>query len=350
MATLTETAQLTKRILAGLVFFIISIIIFKVVLGHYHSSQKKSSSSPEPQATLAFGKLPALKIPIPETPRKTSTFAIETLDGLIPKTPKTGTVYFIPPRPSFTFFTTERAYDFAKKFGFTGEPIILSGEEYQWTDPKLSGLTLKTNIYTNNFKLKYNFATDSAILSDIALMEKEKAEDFAQNFLKTRNLLHSDLDRSLITSRYLKFDGRQILPVSSWTEANLIEVNFFRQPVEELPLLTESFSKGLISFLISGAKEEKKKILELNYTYWPIDLENFATYPLKSGEEAYEELKKGGGTVVSGRNQTQGIIREIYLAYLETEEHQNFLQPILVFEGDNDFIAYVSTIKEEWTE
>lgn len=350
MATLTETAYWTKRILAGFTFFIILVIIFKIGLNYSRSSQRRRLPPPEPQPTLAFGKLPKLKIPTPETPRKTKTFAVETLDGLIPKTPKIGTVYFIPPRSPYTFFITRRARDFAKKFGFDGEPEVSSGEEYQWTDPQLPGLTFKMNIFTNNFELKYNFATDSAILTDINLMKKEKAEDFARNFLTTHNLLPLDLGKGAVTSGYLKFDGQTISPVLTLTEANLIEINFFRQPVKEVPVLPEKFSKGLVSFLISGAKEEKKRIIKIDYTYWPVELENFATYPLKSGEEAFEELKEGGGVIVSGGDQVEGIIRKIYLAYLETRQHQNFFQPILVFEGDNEFAAYVVAVRDELTE
>jgi len=40
----------------------------------------------------------------------------------------------------------------------------------------------------------------------------------------------------------------------------------------------------------------------------------------------------------------QVTIRNIYLAYFEPVTLTNYLQPIFVFEGDNNFVAYVPAI------
>jgi hypothetical protein len=87
----------------------------------------------------------------------------------------------------------------------------------------------------------------------------------------------------------------------------------------------------------------------LEYTLWPVSQENSATYPLKSGEEAFEELKNGGGAIILGGNQVEAAIRKVYLAYLDTKEYQDFLQPIFVFEGDGGFVAYVAAVQDSWT-
>ena len=347
MATLTETAYFVKRFIAGFVFFILLIIFGKISLNYYKAYKIKHTPPTPPPYTVAFGKLP--KIRLPSDKRRISKYTIGTLDGKIPSFSPIGTIYFIPPRPGFTFFTKERAYAFAKKFGFTGEPKVISSEEYQWTDPDLPGRTFTLNIFTNNFLLEYNFATDSAILEKKP-PKKEEAESFAKGFLLGRNIIPEDLEKGEIRSEYLFFDGRSFQPRQIPSEANLIRVDFFRQDINKIPVVTEKYKKGLVSFLISGAKEKKKKVVRLEYTFWPVDLENSATYPLKSGEEAFEELKAGGGVVVSGEEQNEAIIRNVYLAYLETKEYQNFLQPVFVFEGDREFVAYVPAVKEEWTE
>lgn len=349
MATLTETAYWTKRILAGLGLFFIVVIIFKLSLGFYRSYQESRRPPPPPTPAPLFGKLPKLILPTPEPEiRRPTTYAIETLTGTIPEGPPIGTVYFMPPRPGYTFFTSERAKDFARKFGFREEPVRTSGEEFFWEDPELPGRTFRMNIFTYNFEMKY--ATNSATFPKGTLMSKSQAENFARNFLAERRLLSDDLARGEATSRYLRLEGGTIQPVINITDANLIRVDFFRQGIEELPVLPERFDQSLVYFLISGSKDRKKQILELHYTHWPIDYENFATYPLKSGGEAYQELEQGGGTIVSGKNLTRGVIREVYLAYLETEIHQDYLQPVFIFKGDNEFVAYVPAIKEEWTE
>lgn len=348
MTTLTETAYYTKKILAGAVFLLIFVFIAKLSLNYYRDYQASQVPPPTPAPAPAFGKLPTLKLPARDN--KVVNFRIETVNGKIPEMPTIEKVYFIPPRPAYTFFTKERALSFGRKFGFTNEPVVLSGEEYHWTDPELLDLTFTLNIFTNNFISDYKFANDPAIFSDFVLPEKREAESFARSYLSSRNVMPEDLSKGEITSEFLVFDGQNINKAPDPSKANLVQVDFLRENINKLPVLTKEHNKGLVFFLISGSQDKKKKILKLEYVLWSVDLENTATYPLKTGEEAFEELKIGGGAIISGGQQTTAAIRNVYLAYLDTKEYQAFLQPIFVFEGDGGFVAYVAAVKEEWTE
>ena len=42
------------------------------------------------------------------------------------------------------------------------------------------------------------------------------------------------------------------------------------------------------------------------------------------------------------------IIRKIYLAYFEPATLTNYLQPVFVFEGDDNFVAYVSAVTDKY--
>ena len=42
------------------------------------------------------------------------------------------------------------------------------------------------------------------------------------------------------------------------------------------------------------------------------------------------------------------VIRNISLAYYDSDEPQEYLQPIFIFEGDNDFVAYLPAITGEY--
>ena len=79
-------------------------------------------------------------------------------------------------------------------------------------------------------------------------------------------------------------------------------------------------------------------------------MNDFATYPLKSGAVAWQDLLDGYALIVNvGRNSPDKIvIRKIYLAYYDSEEPQLYLQPIFVFEGDNDFVAYLPAIDSNY--
>ena len=88
----------------------------------------------------------------------------------------------------------------------------------------------------------------------------------------------------------------------------------------------------------------------MHYTFWPISDET-ATYPLKKSKEAWEELKDGKAYVASpGDGRTQVVIRKVFLGYYDSEEYQSYLQPIFVFEGDGNFVAYVPAVNPQWQE
>jgi hypothetical protein len=106
----------------------------------------------------------------------------------------------------------------------------------------------------------------------------------------------------------------------------------------------------LVSFLISGASSKERRFVQINFTYNPIDRQRFETYPLKAVSSAWEELKAGGGYVAALGENTDGKIEitKVYLGYFEAETSQNFLQPIFVFEGRDNFWGFVSAVAKEW--
>jgi len=95
-----------------------------------------------------------------------------------------------------------------------------------------------------------------------------------------------------------------------------------------------------------------RRIIEVNYNYYPIDRETFSTYPLKSVQTAWEEFQKNQGFIANlGENdKNEIIIRKVSLTYYDADKPQHFLQPIYVFEGDRNFIGFLPAIDSKWTE
>ena len=92
-------------------------------------------------------------------------------------------------------------------------------------------------------------------------------------------------------------------------------------------------------------------MLELAYTYWPIDLSTSATYGLITSDQAWSLLQSGQGYIA--RYPTSGntvTVRNIYLGYYDSYDPQTYLQPVFVFEGDNGFLAYVPAVAAPWTQ
>ena len=65
--------------------------------------------------------------------------------------------------------------------------------------------------------------------------------------------------------------------------------------------------------------------------------------------KAFEELKAGKAYIASISGESQNIvIRRIYLAYYDPGEATDFYQPIIVFEGDNNFVAYLPAVSADY--
>ena len=72
---------------------------------------------------------------------------------------------------------------------------------------------------------------------------------------------------------------------------------------------------------------------------------------VKTSAQAWEELKAGEGLVASEHQAREEIVvRRITLGFFDSLEAQTFLQPVYVFEGDNNFVGYVAAVDDAWVE
>jgi hypothetical protein len=95
-------------------------------------------------------------------------------------------------------------------------------------------------------------------------------------------------------------------------------------------------------FILAGGKQ----ILAAEYHYYPVEETKSGTYPTKTADTAWEELKDGKGYVVNlGDNSEKVAIRKVYLAYYDAGQYVSHYQPVVVFEGDNNFFAYVPAVQ-----
>ncbi len=149
-----------------------------------------------------------------------------------------------------------------------------------------------------------------------------------------------------MTQEYLKVQNRQLVSAISQSEANLIKINLFRRDYDKLPSLGVNPNQANVWFIISGNQDQGKQIIGAQFYYYPVDVTQFSTYPLKTSGQAYKDLQAGRGFVSNLGNNNKGkiTIRRVYLAYFDPNEVTQFYQPIIVFEGDNGFVAYVPAV------
>lgn len=351
MATLTQVTYWTRRllkigaILLGLTFFL--VILSKII----NSVWRKINPPPPPAPTVAFGKLPKLSFPENQTKGQKLTFKLETIQGGLPKLPTTGKVYFIP-KTGPNLLALDRAKQMAKKLGFNTQPQQITENTYRWVTETTPSTTLDIDINTGNFRLFYDYENDQEILTSKNLPTNQQAAQEAKNFLALNGLLSDDLATGSAEFVYLKFTPPNLTPAISLSEADFVRVNLFRADLDNLKILPPNPKNSLVSFLFSGSKAMGKRIIEVRYTYYPIERETFATYPLKSVQTAWQELQGGSGYIANLGENEKGeiIIRKVSLAYFDSDKPQHYLQPIFVFEGDRNFIGYTPAIDPKWME
>lgn len=352
MATLTQTAQVTRRVLKIGAILLVGFVLFRITWSVGSGLWIKINPPPPPPPTVAFNKLPKLKFPEDSAvSERELDYQLETIQGSLPNLGDIGRVFFMP-QSAPNLLALDRAKQKARKIGFADQPEKANGTIYRWTSSSTPPTTLEMDINNGNFHLRYQFEDDQELLAQKNLPTDEQAAQEAKSFLQTNNLLTDDLATGSAEFNYLRFAPPSLSPVASLSEADFVRANLFRAGIDGMEILPPNPKKALISFLFSGSRERSKRIIEVDYTYYPIDRNIFATYPLRPISDAWQELQEGNGSIANfGQNEDNKItIRQVYLAYYDSEEAQTFLQPIYVFKGDRDFFGYVPAIDPEWIE
>lgn len=350
-ANLTTLAVTTRKIVRYSIYFLIFFAIARIIFGIGISVYRRLVPPKEEPPTVGFSKLTKIPFPDNDTALPALEFKIETSTGELPTFPDRMSVYFMP-QPSSNLFSADLAKQKATALGFTSEPQELSTTLYRFPHPSLPS-NLEINIVTGNFSISYNLASDPSPLTDLP-PAPEVAKSTVKNILTAALSYTTDLDGP-VTHEFLKVEGQNLVSALSLSEANLIKINLFRKALDEkgeYPNVTAKPSQSNVWFILSGAKDfdKAKQMIAAEYRFFPIDKEKKETYPIKSSSQSLEDLKNGKAYIASlGLNPDGKItIRKIYLAYYDPGVSAQFLEPVVVFEGDRGFVAYTPAVTEDY--
>jgi len=346
MATLTESSITSRKAVRYIIYSIIIFIIARGLILTSISIYKKIFPAPPTPPTVAFSKL--TKLPFPEKTKIKLNFSLETAEGSIPQFPPQSKVYFMP-KQSSNLLSLDFAQDKANRLGFNIEAQQSTESVYKFYH-KTSPGTMETNIITGSFSLTYDLNIDPSPLT-VKPPQPEIARNTVKNFLSNASLYPADLESGEFEYKYLKTQTGSFITANSLSDANLIRIDLFRKNYDNLPVVTKSPQEGNVWFMISGIKERGKEIIAGEYHYFPIDETQVATYPIKTGDNAWQELLQGNyypasfGSAVEGDNIK---IRKIYLAYYDAGQYIEFFQPVYVFSGDKDFVGYIPAVTTDY--
>lgn len=349
--SLTDTAFYTRRAINWAILGIIAYFILKIFWSIFVSVFLAFFPPQLPPPNHAFGKLPSLSFPPPTaTPSGKLTFELQTISGDVPAASASANVYFMP-KAAPNLLALNNAEDFAKKLQFNPTPIQESKNIYRFNDPLLPLRLLRYDIVSGNFIVSYNFAQDPSIFTSTNLPSPDTVQTQAFNDLQQYGVSQDDLTNGTPTTTFLKLNGTTLVPTTSISQADAVRVDFFRASIGDMKIFTPNPDEASVDIIYSGSTASNKRILELAYTYWPIDLTTSATYGLITSTQAWQELQSGQGYIA--RLPTSGntaVVRNIYLAYYDSYNPQTYLQPIFVFEGDSGFLGYVPAVAPPWTQ
>ncbi|MFC1790398.1 hypothetical protein ACFLZP_02875 [Patescibacteria group bacterium] len=352
MATLTEAAYHTRRAIKIVIFVLIGLIGLKIIQKTFNIAWKRLNPPRPPAPTVSFGKLPNLKFPENKDLPESLNFRLETIEGKLPLFSNILQVYFIP-KNLYTYLTLERAQNRAKLLGFTNHPNQPFQEEktiYQWEIKNFFPSSLTMDIISQNFQFEYDYRRDQALLAAPATLNNDQALVELKRYLAKVGILHNDLKKGTANFTPYRYIGSQLVRADSISETDFIKVNLFREPIKKFEILPANPYEANISALVS--KSDQRRIVQLDFAYFQIDQEVWATYPTKDTTQAWEELKNGQGHIANlGDNETgEIVIRKVSLAYFDPPTYQPYLQPVFVFSGDHRFTAYVPAITDQWTQ
>lgn len=363
MASLAQTTQTTRKLLkwAGIAFaafLVIRLILFPlggVLLNLFFPKEP-------PKPTTAFQKLPRISFPA-GIQSLGFTYTIRTTTGTLPPTcvfnkclPNQDAtqpvniadrVNVYPITQSAAQFSS---YEFikqkAERIGFTGEGSAVSSVIYLWKDPKDEDKKLTINIITGTFTI-----TSSIDPGDQPPPTTQEAVTVAKRVLSSISLLPNDLDDLKTKITFFKLQNGNVLQTRSLSDSNFVRVDFYRKPLANLPIVYPKTEQSLMSFnVVRRGFEASQQIADASFSHKSIDQTKGSTYPIKTAQEAYNQLTNGNAYIASIPTAKTIAIKKIYLAYYEGNDDLAFILPVFVFEGDNGFVAYVSAVKEEWEE
>lgn len=399
--TLTEAAFWTKRFgviaLGGFVVFTIVVLLITL---------QQEPPMPPQYLTANYACTPMreeflshrLEIPSLELAEGSElVFQIDTDTGKIDALPEIINVYrFDNPVQSVTAQADAR--NIATRLEF--EPENMSGigtPTYSWVD-SARGRSLNVSARNLNFTLKTDPARIREIARDNILPTEQEARSMAANALRALGIYWEDYSRGSQRATLIRVnpDGT-FRKAPSPAEADLIRVDFTRNksmvtvpsnivgadrmiqaltrrfpqpPTVETPIINDqrvevytfntvvSFpetQRSNISVYI-GARDRDirnnsfNSVYQIDYTYWPIQVEACGTYELLSPQVAIERVQAGQGSLVylfdrdgddvveyTPRRVRNFLVFDVFLVYYEGREEMEFLQPVYVISGEAVF-------------
>ena len=249
------------------------------------------------------------------------------------------------PKPSPTLTSLEEAIRNVTNLGYLSSYDQLSQTLYRF-EHRNSPSTLEYDIGTKTFSISFNLSKDSSPIDRIP-PSPEVAISQIRSYISSIDLYPEDLT-GRTTHTFLKIEDENLIPALSQSDSDLLKINLFREDYDEIPTVTPRVDESNVWFMVGGASGRERMVIAAEFHYLPIDEANSSTYPLITSEEAWQKLTEGNVHIAKVGKEKNIVIRRIYLAHFDPKIPSDFFQPVVVFEGDDDFTAYLPAVTSDY--
>jgi hypothetical protein len=329
--TLTQAAIITKRSIVIFVGLLVLIVGARVGYLAWYQYQLSKIPPTIERPEQKFGVLPELDFSGSTGSPSNYSYSVDTETGELPTLPEMIKVYFIPQR-GLSLLAANKSKELASSLDFHTGPQMLSDTQYRYTDD--TGGSLLIDLPSGNFiaqKIRTLPTKSTKTASPSATFTQTETELLGalKNFLQRHKLMDNDLING---TGHVSYNGKT---PSSSSEAI---VSLLPGDIDNLHIYTSSphgLTKASITALPTDSQED---IIESTYTnfeyiYWQIDPTTYSTYPLKTVQQALDDLKRGEGAILQEPASFKVSITDAHLGYYQTKEYSPYLQPVIVFEG-----------------
>lgn len=346
--TLTEATHFARLTIKYGGILIVVLIVGRIFLKSLIAFYRAFNPPPPPPPTVGFGRLPAIEFSDESEANQPQSYQLETGSGSTPDFGDRAKVLLLT-RSTANLLADQRAREIAATYDFVFEPQVISANTYRWRRSVPIETQLEINIFSQHFDLTSDYLSRPELLSNNDLPDDYQAVTKVKSFLSTADLLAPDVATAAGEIVYLKSLGGELDEAFSHSDADFIQVDLNRVPIDGQHRMYGSKGyEGVIHAILTGGLSGTNAIVHMTYTYQPVDYQQVETYPLKTSQQAWKELQAGGGYVAEFKGEGPVIVRQVELGYFESDQEQDYLQPIYVFKGDDEFLGYVSAVSSDY--
>lgn len=335
------------------IFFVVVVFFYTIIVLVLASSKRNPNSAVANGLNPKFGSIQKVVFEEPLQTEKL-TFVLDTIDGAYPSATDSASVYYVQ-LPDITLVYLKRVEQIAKNFGFDVKKKQYERIDDAWV--KYEDDTAILNINTRAFHYYYTLKQTNKLkelLSASSSADIATAQDTLTNRATSALSDQDSYPENIATGKknvvYLRYDYGTLswIPAQDSEVPQAVRIDYFRQDAQ-LPFVSPRFFSSQ-NYVILAPVETEGETVEMSYKNFTAIDDGGSLYPLISPEEAWQKLEAGKVTTVSlAKPYTLPIkIRDFYLAYYDPESYQEYIQPVFVFLGSDNYVGYTPAVKDEY--